>query len=161
MTHSVIPNLYNEKKASPLIYVTALIYGRKHCLLLNVRQDLFDEPVQRQELDIAQGIHLPVQGLQQFPGLRSIFGGNVDDVLYSDVEEMTYADDPLQGEVPLASLQLGIILRVQVEMLGQLLLGHIVQQTVFFDVLRYGVRCVLFHSGHSLSFKYAVRCVKK
>ncbi len=59
---------------------------------------------------------------------------------------MADADDPLQGEVPVAALQLGIILGVQVEVLGQLLLGHVVQQAVFLDILRYGVRCVLFHS---------------
>ena len=89
--------------------------------------DVLDELIQRQKLDIAHRPHLFMQRLQQLLGLVGIVCGNVDDIFYTNVEQATDADHPLQGEIPLAPFQLGIVLGIQIEVLGQLLLGHIVQ----------------------------------
>ncbi len=41
---------------------------------------------------------------------------------------------PLQGEVSFTPFPLGLIWRIQIEVLGNFLLGHIVQKAVFLDV---------------------------
>ncbi len=112
--------------------------------------DVLDELIQRQKLDIAHRPHLFMQRLQQLLGLVGIVCGNVDDIFYTNVEQATDADHPLQGEIPLAPFQLGIVLGIQIEVLGQLLLGHIVQKAVFFDVPGYGIRFVFVHAIYSL-----------
>ena len=116
----------------------------------DVRYDILDELIQRQKLHIAHRVHLSMQRLQQLLGLAGIVCGDLDDIFYTDMEQAADADHPLQGEVPLAPLQLSVILGIQIEMLGQLLLGHFVQQTVFFDVPSYGIRFVFVHVSYSL-----------
>ena len=72
----------------------------------DVRYDILDELIQRQKLHITHRVHLSMQRLQQLLGLAGIVCGDLDDIFYTDMEQAADADHPLQGEVPLAPLQL-------------------------------------------------------
>ena len=61
------------------------------------------------------------------------------------MKNITEPDYFFYGEITLAAFQLGVILGIQIEKLGQLLLRKLIQQTVFFDVLGDRIWNCVFH----------------